>query len=303
MDWVLVVFAILIVGGAAAFFLLQKNGTKKDIRQIGPTTQDRPTVSVGKGGDNPARMKANTAKTAQLSALRDRLAAGGASAGAAAGPAAGKPTPAATIAPSAPTPAPAVAPSGETAEKSWSPEEAGLETSGFVLVSERDSQRAAEVSGHFQLPEILDPSITLQTPMETAEPDAEKPAQPKKTTAEKIKILLVDDSKVVRVKTEKLLQSNGYEVLSAVDGLDAIAKLETFWPEAIITDIEMPNLDGFGLVRNVRANEKTSKIPIIVMTSHVNLHLDIAATEGINGFLPKPFNEQDLLDQVAFLVE
>lgn len=303
MDWVLVVFAILIVGGAAAFFLLQKNGTKKDIRQIGPTTQDRPTVSVGKGGDNPARMKANTAKTAQLSALRDRLAAGGASAGAAAGPAAGKPTPAATIAPSAPTPAPAVAPSGETAEKSWSPEEAGLETSGFVLVSERDSQRAAEVSGHFQPPEILDPSITLQTPMETAAPDAEKPAQPKKTTAEKIKILLVDDSKVVRVKTEKLLQSNGYEVLSAVDGLDAIAKLETFWPEAIITDIEMPNLDGFGLVRNVRANEKTSKIPIIVMTSHVNLHLDIAATEGINGFLPKPFNEQDLLDQVAFLVE
>lgn len=115
-------------------------------------------------------------------------------------------------------------------------------------------------------------------------------------------ILLVDDSKVIRVKTEKLLSAAGYTVALAIDGIDALAKLETLRPDLVITDIEMPNLDGFGLVRSLKGNLQTNEIPVIVMTSHVNLHLDIAATEGINGFLPKPFNDQDLLDQVSYLI-
>lgn len=115
-------------------------------------------------------------------------------------------------------------------------------------------------------------------------------------------ILLVDDSKVIRVKTEKLLSAAGYSVALAIDGIDALTKLETIRPDLVITDIEMPNLDGFGLVRSLKGNLQTNEIPVIVMTSHVNLHLDIAATEGINGFLPKPFNDQDLLDQVSYLI-
>lgn len=128
------------------------------------------------------------------------------------------------------------------------------------------------------------------------------PAKPA-SASQKAHILLVDDSKVVRVKTEKLLTSMGYEVSTAVDGLDALSKLASLRPDLIITDIEMPNLDGFGLVKSVRQNRHTSEIPIIIMTSHVNLHLDVAANTGINGFLPKPFVDQDLLEQVAFLAQ
>jgi len=65
----------------------------------------------------------------------------------------------------------------------------------------------------------------------------------------------------------------------------------------------MPNLDGFGLVRAIKNNNKLSSIPIMVMTSHTHLHLEVAANEGINGFLPKPFQDQDLIDQVKFLTE
>jgi CheY-like chemotaxis protein len=138
---------------------------------------------------------------------------------------------------------------------------------------------------------------------EASAPVSPPASLPQASSSEPAQILLVDDSKVVRVKTEKLLLGKGYVVITAVDGIDALSKLDTFKPHLIITDIEMPNLDGFGLVRNVRGNPRTAEIPVIVMTSHVNLHLDIAATEGINGFLPKPFNDQDLLDQVAFLCE
>lgn len=290
MEWVLIVFAILIAGGLAAFVFLQKNGARKEIRQIGPTTQERPTVSVSKGSGNASRSKANTAKTAQLSALRDRLAAGGGSSG----------TPAAKQPSLPPLQPQKESVSADAAESSWTPEEAGLESQTFMILGSKKEQPKGGPA------EMVD-GVANVKPMEGAPeiPDvsAAKSASAAKAQSDRAKILLVDDSKVVRVKTEKLLEANGYEVLSAVDGLDALAKLESFRPDAIITDIEMPNLDGFGLVRNVRGNEKTAKIPIIVMTSHVNLHLDIAATEGINGFLPKPFNEQDMLDQVAFLVE
>lgn len=116
-------------------------------------------------------------------------------------------------------------------------------------------------------------------------------------------LLLVDDSKVVRVKTEKLLLLAGYEVTTAVDGHDALEKLEGALPDIVITDIEMPNLDGFGLIKAMQESARLSGLPVIVMTSHIRLHLDIAATQGVVGFLPKPFDDQDLLDQVSHLLE
>lgn len=117
------------------------------------------------------------------------------------------------------------------------------------------------------------------------------------------RLLLVDDSKVVRVKTEKLLLLAGYEVTTAVDGYDALEKLGGALPDIVITDIEMPNLDGFGLIKAMQESESLAGLPVIVMTSHIRLHLDIAATQGVVGFLPKPFDDQDLLDQVSHLLE
>lgn len=281
------VIFLAVLGGA--FFFLKRGSD--DEKRINAVDQERPR------GPAASNLKANTAKTAQLSALRERLADN--QQGASKRPAVSKPI---GPAPSKPVAAPAGAiptAAAPVAAPSWSPEEAGVVAKksaapSFHVAPETESARATrEAEERAELGKV---NIVLPLM-----PGAE--AKPAPIVGAKPHILLVDDSKVVRVKTEKLLTGAGYQVTSAVDGIDALAKLDAIRPDVIITDIEMPNLDGFGLVRNVKNNLRTSEIPIIVMTSHVNLHLDIAATEGINGFLPKPFNDQDLLDQVSFLVE
>lgn len=214
------------------------------------------------------------------------------------------------------------APPGVSSEKPWSPEDSGLPNPLVSFVAEKAKQQQSTAASENHSPvesgvnvkvassESANASPAAPAPTGSSqEPSSALPVEPPASVEqpaplpqdEPPHVLLVDDSKVVRVKTEKLLLSKGFRVSTAIDGIDALSRLETFKPDLIITDIEMPNLDGFGLVRNIRNNLRTSDIPIIVMTSHVNLHLDIAATEGINGFLPKPFNEQDLVDQVSFL--
>ena len=307
----------MVLAVVGVVFFMASKSNKSEVKKFDASLQDQ-AIATSKNEGRATKMpplKANTAKTAQLSALRERLADGVKKAEA---PAAAKPAQA----------------SETKTEESWNPEESGF-ASQFLV--KRDDEPAAApkapVAGHqasqalldeIELPEL--PKLSSETlpaaaaksapePVKESKPAAQAPVQlassgqgkaaaPAVAYAEqKTRVLLVDDSKVVRIKTEKLLSSGGFEVLSAVDGIDALSKLEHFNPDVIVTDIEMPNLDGFGLVRNIRNNEQTQEIPIIVMTSHVNLHLDIAATEGINGFLPKPFNEQDLLDQVSFLTE
>lgn len=332
--------AAVAIGVIVYFFL----GKSEEVRQIDPSKQGK--GGAGRGAD---ALKANDAKTAQLSALREKLADQAQSSaaplkkGPAIKPGAKTGAPAknksSSIPPKAvaavtpirddervePTQAPAreeseqggraagtltpTQPSRVTAtspanEASWQPvdeaaprgaleqeEQARLEAKARA---DREAQEAAERAELERV--VMAASEALMAPPAASAPEAAEPSG-------KTLILLVDDSKVVRVKTEKLLSSMGYEVATAVDGIDALAKLEKIHPDLIITDVEMPNLDGFGLVRSVRGNAATAEIPIIVMTSHVNLHLDIAATEGINGFLPKPFMDQDLLDQVAFLAQ
>jgi len=297
----LLIIAAGVVGGIY-WFLTQKGN---DVRQIDPSKQERV-----KGGQAVA--KPTVAKTAQLSALRERLAD-------------------AQTSSTGLKKLPAKSDQAKPVEKAWRPEEAGLVDAAIVtdvyktatpvqakpvevVPSESMDTPVAE-----PVPKVM-PAVAVVPVMPAVVPKVEgtngtvvvtptvitqPPVSAKSAVSSEnsVHILLVDDSKVVRVKTEKLLVNKGYAVTTAIDGIDALAKLEALKPSIIITDIEMPNLDGFGLVRNVRGNLRTAEIPVIVMTSHVNLHLDIAATEGINGFLPKPFNDQDLLDQVAFLCE
>lgn len=302
MTMVLLLIVAAGVAGGIFWFLMQKGN---DVRQIDPSKQERV-----KGGQAVA--KPTVAKTAQLSALRERLAD-------------------AQTSSTGLKKMPSKADQSKPVEKAWRPEEAGLADAAIV---HEVYKTAAPVPAKV-LPDVVKPAevvvepvarvvapvvvapvvvaaplvdlpkVVASPPIVVAPPVVVQPpiVKPDVSTESSVHILLVDDSKVVRVKTEKLLLNKGYSVTTAVDGIDALAKLETLKPSIIITDIEMPNLDGFGLVRNVRGNLRTAEIPVIVMTSHVNLHLDIAATEGINGFLPKPFNDQDLLDQVAFLCE
>ena len=111
-------------------------------------------------------------------------------------------------------------------------------------------------------------------------------------------VLVVDDSKVVRIKTSRLLEKNHYRVLLADDGLSAVACLEVQPADLLITDVEMPGLDGFGLTQRLRASPRWAGLPVIMITSANDKHRAEAAAAGVDVLLGKPYDEQTLLVEV-----
>jgi chemosensory pili system protein ChpA (sensor histidine kinase/response regulator) len=112
--------------------------------------------------------------------------------------------------------------------------------------------------------------------------------------------MVVDDSLTVRKITSRLLEREGYQVLTAKDGLDALEQLRETLPAVMLVDIEMPRMDGFDLVRNLRADPKLADLPVIMITSRIaQKHKDYAAELGVDHYLGKPYAEEDLLSLVA----
>ncbi|WP_058087959.1 hybrid sensor histidine kinase/response regulator [Aquabacterium parvum] len=113
-------------------------------------------------------------------------------------------------------------------------------------------------------------------------------------------VLVVDDSLTVRRVTQRLLAREGYRVNLAKDGLEALESLAQERPAVVLSDIEMPRMDGFDLVRNIRADQKLAGLPVIMITSRIaQKHRDYAAELGVNHYLGKPYREEELLALVA----
>ncbi len=113
-------------------------------------------------------------------------------------------------------------------------------------------------------------------------------------------IMVVDDSLTVRKVTSRLLEREGYRVVTAKDGVDALEQMKDTLPDIMLVDIEMPRMDGFDLTKAVRRDPRTQAIPIIVVSSRTaDKHRRHAAEIGVNAFLGKPFEESDLLEHVA----
>ena len=109
-------------------------------------------------------------------------------------------------------------------------------------------------------------------------------------------ILVVDDSITVRRVTQRMLQREGFRVVLAVDGLQAIEKLNHEIPAVVLSDIEMPRMDGFDLVRNIRADSKLKHLPVVMITSRIaEKHRELAMELGVNDYLGKPYSEEGLL--------
>lgn len=112
-------------------------------------------------------------------------------------------------------------------------------------------------------------------------------------------VMVVDDSLTVRRVTQRLLERNGYEVMLAKDGVDALRQLQDARPDILLVDIEMPRMDGFDLTRNVRGNSATRDIPIIMITSRTaEKHRSLAYDIGVNEYLGKPYQEDELLGHI-----
>ena len=112
-------------------------------------------------------------------------------------------------------------------------------------------------------------------------------------------VLVVDDSITVRRVTQRLLAREGYRVALAADGIQALAKLAEERPAVVLSDIEMPRMDGFDLARNIRGDARLAKLPIIMITSRIaEKHREHARELGVDHYLGKPYSEEELLSLV-----
>lgn len=112
-------------------------------------------------------------------------------------------------------------------------------------------------------------------------------------------VLVVDDSITVRRVTQRLLQREGYRVALAADGLQALERLQEERPTVVLSDIEMPRMDGFDLARNIRADGALRDLPIIMITSRIaEKHREHAMELGVNHYLGKPYSDEELLSLI-----
>jgi chemosensory pili system protein ChpA (sensor histidine kinase/response regulator) len=116
-------------------------------------------------------------------------------------------------------------------------------------------------------------------------------------------VMVVDDSVTVRKVTSRLLERRGLEVITAKDGIEAVAMLQEKRPDVMLLDIEMPRMDGFEVARQVRRDDRLHDLPIIMISSRTGeKHQQHAAELGVNSFLGKPFQESELLETIDELV-
>jgi two-component system, chemotaxis family, chemotaxis protein CheY len=109
-------------------------------------------------------------------------------------------------------------------------------------------------------------------------------------------ILTVDDSRTMRDMLRMALAEAGYNVIQAEDGVHGLEVLQTAMPDVIVTDINMPKMDGFGLIEAVRKDTRYRRVPILVLTTESDTAKKMRAKEaGATGWIVKPFEPTKLI--------
>jgi chemosensory pili system protein ChpA (sensor histidine kinase/response regulator) len=162
----------------------------------------------------------------------------------------------------------------------------------------------ATVLGNGQVVLILNPvSLVYRGTAQAVVAGVAPPPEPEPLVAEARSgaplVMVVDDSLTVRKITTRMLTRENYEVVTAKDGVDALQQLQDVRPDCILLDVEMPRMDGFEFARNVRADEATKSIPIIMITSRTaDKHRKHVLELGVNEYIGKPYQEDLLLSLV-----
>lgn len=114
------------------------------------------------------------------------------------------------------------------------------------------------------------------------------------------KVMVIDDSKTIRLTAEKILQKAGYQVSTAEDGFEALGKIVEFHPDIIFVDIMMPKLDGYQTCSLIKGNAHFSATPVIMLSSKDSI-FDRARGKvvGSEDYLTKPFTQEDILEAIA----
>lgn len=109
------------------------------------------------------------------------------------------------------------------------------------------------------------------------------------------KIVIVDDDTVTALEIKAFLEAKGYEVSHVSDGSQALAAVQETGPDLILLDIIMPGIDGFTIAKQIRFDEQSKNIPIIVFSAQEGMR-ELFAIEGINEYLVKPVDKEKLLE-------
>ncbi|MBO9346638.1 response regulator [Chloroflexus sp. MS-CIW-1] len=116
-------------------------------------------------------------------------------------------------------------------------------------------------------------------------------------------IMIVDDYAPTHRLMSFVLEQHGYTVITAIDGEQALSRLYTHTVDLVVTDLTMPRMDGIELVRAIRADERYTRLPIIMITGTVKEQDEVkAAGVGVNAFLTKPVDSDDLVNEVDRLL-
>ena len=116
----------------------------------------------------------------------------------------------------------------------------------------------------------------------------------------RLQVLAIDDSRTMRNLLRATLGAAGFQVELAEDGEDGLRRLDRSEPDVVITDINMPRLDGFGFIEAARARQRDRVVPILVLTTESATELRARArAAGASGWIVKPFDEHKLLWAIA----
>lgn len=116
-------------------------------------------------------------------------------------------------------------------------------------------------------------------------------------------VLLVDDSPTMLLKLRKILELWEYKVITAKDGREAWGELQKVKPDLLVSDIEMPNLNGLELVKLMRSDLTLMSVPVVLITGNVEQYLKAGQMVEIEGLLQKPFEDKILIDQIRYILQ
>ncbi|WP_339497839.1 Hpt domain-containing protein [Pseudomonas canadensis] len=186
----------------------------------------------------------------------------------------------------------AMAGTREIVVKGLGPQFAGVQgLSGATILGDGRVVLIIDLLAHIRARPAALPAQSVDAPLILNDPLKKRP----------LLVLVVDDSVTVRKVTSRLLERNGMNVLTAKDGIDALAVLEEHTPDLMLLDIEMPRMDGFEVATQVRNDPRLMRLPIIMITSRTGQkHRDRAMAIGVNDYLGKPYQESVLLESIAY---